>query len=32
MQASELLVVGDTWRDDIDGAVEAGFRARWIDR
>jgi HAD superfamily hydrolase (TIGR01493 family) len=30
--ASELLMVGDTWRDDIVGAVEAGSRARWIDR
>jgi HAD superfamily hydrolase (TIGR01549 family) len=31
-QASELLMVGDTWRDDIVGAVEAGSRARWVDR
>lgn len=31
-EASELLMVGDTWRDDIVGAVEAGSRARWIDR
>jgi len=31
-EASELLVVGDTWRDDIVGAVEAGSRARWVDR
>jgi len=30
--ASELLMVGDTWRDDIVGAVEAGSRARWVDR
>jgi HAD superfamily hydrolase (TIGR01549 family) len=28
----ELLMVGDTWRDDIVGAVEAGSRARWLDR
>jgi HAD superfamily hydrolase (TIGR01549 family) len=27
-EASELLMVGDTWRDDIIGAVEAGSRAR----
>jgi hypothetical protein len=25
-------MVGDTWRDDIVGAVEAGSRARWVDR
>ncbi|MEG8044714.1 hypothetical protein QP164_19435 [Sphingomonas sp. LR59] len=25
-------MVGATWRDDIVGAVEAGSRARWIDR
>ena len=25
-------MVGDTWRDDIVGAVEAGLRAWWIDR
>ncbi|RKE42412.1 MULTISPECIES: HAD family hydrolase [unclassified Sphingomonas] len=31
-EASELLMVGDTWRDDIVGAVEAVSRARWIDR
>ncbi len=31
-EASELLMVGDTWRDDIFGAVEAGSRARWVDR
>jgi len=31
-EASELLMVGDTWRDDIVGAVEAGSRARWVDR
>ena len=31
-EASELLMVGDTWRDDIVGAVEAGLRARWVDR
>jgi len=30
--AGELLMVGDTWRDDIVGAVEAGSRARWVDR
>ena len=29
---AELLMVGDTWRDDIVGAVEAGSRARWLDR
>jgi len=27
-EASELLMVGDTWRDDIVGAVEARSRAR----
>jgi HAD superfamily hydrolase (TIGR01549 family) len=31
-EPSELLMVGDTWRDDIVGAVEAGLRARWVDR
>jgi len=31
-EACELLMVGDTWRDDIVGAVEAGSRARWVDR
>jgi len=31
-ETSELLMVGDTWPDDIVGAVEAGARARWIDR
>ena len=27
-EVSELLMVGDTWRDDIVGAVEARSRAR----
>jgi len=31
-EASDLLMVGDTWRDDIVGAVEAGSRALWVDR
>jgi len=31
-EPAELLMVGDTWRDDIVGAVEAGSRARWVDR
>ncbi len=31
-EAGELLMVGATWRDDIVGAVEAGSRARWVDR
>ncbi|WP_277969865.1 HAD family hydrolase [Sphingomonas echinoides] len=31
-EASELLMVGDTWRDDIVGAVEARSRARWVNR
>jgi HAD superfamily hydrolase (TIGR01493 family) len=31
-EASELVMVGDTWHDDIVGAVEAGSRARWVDR
>lgn len=31
-QAGELLMVGDTWRDDIVGAVDAGSRAQWLDR
>ena len=30
--ADELLMVGDTWRDDIVGAVDAGSRAKWLDR
>lgn len=30
--ASELLMIGDTWRDDIVGAVDAGSRARWVNR
>lgn len=25
-------MVGDTWRDDIVGAVEAGSHARWVNR
>jgi FMN phosphatase YigB (HAD superfamily) len=28
----QLLMVGDTWRDDIVGAVGAGARACWLDR
>ena len=28
----QLLMVGDTWADDVVGAVEAGARARWLDR
>ena len=31
-EPGELLMVGDTWRDDIVGAVEAGSSARWVDR
>jgi HAD superfamily hydrolase (TIGR01549 family) len=31
-EASELLMVGDTWRADIIGAVEVGSRACWVDR
>jgi HAD superfamily hydrolase (TIGR01549 family) len=31
-EADELLMVGDTWRDDIVGAVDAGSRAKWLDR
>lgn len=31
-EPDELLMVGDTWRDDIVGAVDAGSRARWLDR
>ena len=31
-EPSELLMVGDTWATDIVGAVEAGSRARWVDR
>jgi len=31
-EAGDLLMVGDTWRDDIVGAVEAGLQARWVDR
>ena len=31
-EPSELLMVGDTWRDDVVGAVEAGSRARWVNR
>ncbi len=25
-------MVGNTWQDDIVGAVDAGSRARWLDR
>ena len=28
----QLLMVGDTWHDDIVGAVGAGARAYWLDR
>ena len=28
----QLLMVGNTWRDDIVGAVGAGARACWLDR
>ena len=28
----QLLMVGDTWRDDIVGAVQSGARACWLDR
>jgi HAD superfamily hydrolase (TIGR01549 family) len=31
-EGDELLMVGDTWRDDIVGAVDAGSRAKWLDR
>ena len=31
-EPDQLLMMGDTWRDDIVGAVEAGARARWLDR
>ena len=31
-EAGELLMVGDTWKDDIVGTVEAGARAQWLDR
>lgn len=32
IEAHELLMVGDTWQDDVAGAVDAGARARWLDR
>lgn len=31
-EPDELLMVGDTWRDDIVGAVDAGSPAKWLDR
>ncbi|MBD8737762.1 HAD family hydrolase [Sphingomonas sp. CFBP 13706] len=31
-ESEELLMVGDTWRDDIVGAIDAGSRAKWLDR
>jgi len=31
-EAGDLLMVGDTWCDDIVGSVEAGLQARWVDR
>jgi HAD superfamily hydrolase (TIGR01549 family) len=31
-EPAELLMVGDTWAADIVGAVDAGSRARWLDR
>lgn len=30
-KTSELLTLGDTWRNDIVGAVEVGLRAQWTD-
>lgn len=32
IEAGEMLMVGDTWKDDVAGAVDAGARARWLDR
>lgn len=32
IEAGELLMVGDTWTDDVAGAIDAGARARWLDR
>jgi len=31
-EADDLLMVGDTWRNDIVGAVDAGSRAKWLNR
>lgn len=31
-RADEVLLVGDDWRNDYQGAVEAGWQARWLDR
>jgi putative hydrolase of the HAD superfamily len=28
----ELAMVGDSWRDDITGALEAGWTAIWVNR
>ena len=28
----ELAMVGDSWRDDITGALEAGWTALWVNR
>lgn len=30
--AGELAMVGDSWRDDIRGALEAGWTAIWVNR
>lgn len=29
---SEMVMVGDTWRNDFVGGVDAGMRAWWLDR
>jgi putative hydrolase of the HAD superfamily len=28
----ELAMVGDSWRDDMAGALEAGWTAVWVNR
>ena len=30
--AGEIAMVGDSWRDDITGALEAGWTAIWVNR
>lgn len=28
----ELIMVGDSWRDDVEGALQAGWTAIWVNR
>ncbi|USI75241.1 HAD family hydrolase [Sphingomonas morindae] len=32
IEPHELLMVGDSWHADVEGAVKAGARAQWLDR